>query len=402
MNQFNCIKLKNETKLDFIYRVCSLKDEINLSWKEVQEILNDQLGVNYSDSYYRKGFKNNCFPAFIEEDAAYEDEDKLSELQLTLQELRKERIKNSDERSQIMMAARKIAREETLLEIANSVAATLSTKPVLPNYEYVALPGTNRAILQISDWHYGMEINNPWNIYNPDIAKDRILKLRSNVIKIARANNVKELTIVNLGDLISGRIHETIRIQNRIDVISQALEVAEILTEFIAYLSQYFDIRYISCSDNHSRLEPKKELSLDLESLVRVIDPLLQLRIENLQLKKQCGTVEFLQSPFGLDIAKFNVSSYNIGAVHGHNDNPKVVVQNISLMTQANYDMILTAHLHHFNCDERNNTLIVSNGSLMGVDDYAETLRLSNQASQNLIICDENNVAASIHRIILS
>jgi hypothetical protein len=319
-----------------------------------------------------------------------------------LLELRKERIKASDERSQMMAAVRKIAREETLLEIATQVANILKDKPVLPNYEYINITGNKAAILQISDWHYGIEVNNPWNTYNPEIARDRIVKLRSKVVDLIKTHKVKDLYIANLGDLISGRIHETIRIQNRIDVITQCLEVCEILVEFIAYLSQYANIKYISTSDNHSRMEPKKDLSLDLESLTRVIEPLLEARITNLKYeKKKCKNVEFLSGPFGPDIATFEVFGYKVGAVHGHKDSPKMVVNNISLMTRSNYDLILSAHLHHFSADEQFNTVVCSNGSLMGVDDYAETLRVCSKPSQNLIIVSEDCVADSIHRIVV-
>ena len=70
-------------------------------------------------------------------------------------------------------------------------------------------------------------------------------------------------------------------------------------------------------------------------------------------------------------------------------------------MTRANYDLILTAHLHHFSADEQFSTVVVSNGSLMGVDDYAETLRVCSKPSQSLIIVSEKSVAESIHRIVV-
>ena len=73
----------------------------------------------------------------------------------------------------------------------------------------------------------------------------------------------------------------------------------------------------------------------------------------------------------------------------------------MTLMTRKAYDLALTAHLHHFSADETNETVIVSNGSLMGVDDYAQQLRLTSKPSQNLIICSENSVVDSIHRITL-
>lgn len=389
-------KQEFESKLDYIYRICGLKDELNYTWCQIAGHINNALGLDYSDSWYRKNYSKHSFPALL-----LPVVEKSTDISDALLELKMERVKLSDERAQNMAAIRKLAREETLLEIANAAAKELSKKSLLDNFELHTITGAENAILQISDWHYGIEINSPWNRYNPEIARSRISRLRDKVIDLIQDRGIKNLYIANLGDLISGRIHETIRIQNRIDVITQSLEVAEILTEFIAHLSQYCIINYISCSDNHSRLEPKKDLSLDLESLARVIDPILKLRIENLQLQNKCGDVRFIDSPYGFDIAKFNIDNYTIGGVHGHKDSPKAVVQNLTLMTKSNYDLILTAHLHHFNCDEKNDTVVVSNGSLMGIDDYAETLRLTNRPSQNLIMLSKDNVIESIHRIIL-
>ena len=402
MNHDVLKKMESECYTDYIARICSLKDDFDLTWEDVAQILNDELGCSYSESWYRKNFKDNSFPETLKTKRCGECDNSDKSDYEKLLEIKKERVKMADERNQNMLAVRRLAREETLLEIAKEVAETLKSKPVLPNYEYITNTGTKAAILQISDWHYGIEISNPWNSYDPEIARDRIIKLRSRVIEKIKENSVKDLYITNLGDLISGRIHETIRIQNRIDVISQALEVAEILVEFIAYLSQYADIYYISTTDNHSRLEPKKESSIDLESLTRVIEPLVEARIQNLKYENKCKNITFIKSPFGPDIAKFEIMGYKIGAVHGHKDNPRAVVSNISLMTQDNYDLILSAHLHHFSCNEDFNTVTVSNGSLMGTDDYAADLRLNNKPSQNLIIVSEESVVESIHKITLA
>ena len=66
---------------------------------------------------------------------------------------------------------------------------------------------------------------------------------------------------------------------------------------------------------------------------------------------------------------------------------------------RANYDLILSAHLHHFSADEKNETILISNASLMGTDDYAQSLRLNSKPSQNLIILGEDNPLECIYNI---
>ena len=155
-----------------------------------------------------------------------------------------------------------------------------------------------------------------------------------------------------------------------------------------------FEIHYYDCLDNHSRLEPNKKDAMDLESLARVIPWYLKERIG--------GKVIIHENEFDEGIISFKCHGYEICGVHGDHDKPSAVVDNMCLMTHRHYDMVLTAHLHHFSADEKNETVVVSNGSLMGTDTYAKNLRLSSKASQNLIIVGDNSVCECIYRIILN
>ena len=69
------------------------------------------------------------------------------------------------------------------------------------------------------------------------------------------------------------------------------------------------------------------------------------------------------------------------------------------MMTHDTYDLVLSAHKHHFSCDEQNMCTRVSNSSLMGTDSYSEELRLSAVPSQNLIIVTDENPVHCIYRI---
>ena len=100
-----------------------------------------------------------------------------------------------------------MAREDTLKEIASDFAAKMNKEKVLKDYESHFCVGDNSAILQLSDWHFGMEIDSYFNKYNPEIAIQRLEKLKNQVIERCKRNNVQTLYVVNLSDLIAGRIH---------------------------------------------------------------------------------------------------------------------------------------------------------------------------------------------------
>ena len=100
-----------------------------------------------------------------------------------------------------------------------------------------------------------------------------------------------------------------------------------------------------------------------------------------LDASKQEFPVYIKKNVYSPDIITFDVLGHSVAGVHGHKDKPEKVVDNLILMTKQDYELILTSHLHHFSCDEKNEVLVVSNSSLMGTDDYAAKLRLSAKPS---------------------
>ena len=311
-------------------------------------------------------------------------------------EKQKEKYKKSDERTQINAMVRRVSREETIKDIAHEVAEKLSeAHPFTVDLDTINWKQNEEkeAILQISDWHYGIVIDSPYNKYNPEICKERVTRLAKEVAQRCAMLDIHKLHVVNLGDMIAGRIHLTIRLNSRVDVVTQTIEVAELLANFLYSLSTFLDIEYYDTLDNHSRLEPNLNDSLDLESLVRIITWFLKERL------KDVPTIHFNDNTHGDDIASFTCLGHNIIAVHGDKDKPENVIANLSLMTKSYYDLALMAHRHHFIADEKNRTVLVSNSSLMGTDELAQQLRLSAAASQNLIIATKRNVIDTIFRI---
>lgn len=384
-------RLDEETEDDYTLRICALKEIKHLYWDEIAQIINRTLDQNYTESRYRK-----MYSAYTKGKADAVKEEEIPEISEYMQqkiELQKERIKISDERVQTNAYIRQLAREETIKEIASKCAQEMNSKKLLEAPKELYISGKNAAILQLSDIHYGLVVDNYWNKYNPDIAKNKISQLRDKVIQYCKFNDVSDLYITELGDAIAGRIHETIKYQSRFDVITQIMQISEIIAEMITDLSKHFKIHYYCCLDNHSRLEPNKKAALDLESLARIIP---------WYLKERVGTfIEINDNKYGEDIITFKCKGYNIAGCHGDKDSPIKVVDNLSMMTRENFDMVLTAHLHHFSADEKNQILVISNPSILSTDDYSKNLRLSSKSAQNLIIVSDENVMECLYRIVL-
>lgn len=382
--------LKQLSQDELLVYLGNNKSLFNLTFYDITDEMNERFNHSYSEGYWRRRY-HSLASDILEEVSADENKDD------ALMALKLERYKLADERAQANAYYRRLSREQTIKEIAIEVADKISSKKILPQFDIAHRANDSKeAILCISDWHYGMDFTNYWNNYNPDIARERIVKLQDMVTKTIVDEGISRLHIVNLGDMIAGRIHLTIRLESRIDVITQTIEVSEILAEFVHALSQYAKIDYYDCADNHSRLEPNKKEALNLETLQRIIPWYLQTRLSN-----QNDITIHTNNRYGEDIINFNIFDYKIAGVHGDKDRPIDVVNNINLLTKEHFDMILTAHLHHFSADEKDDTLIISNGSLMGTDTYSKNLRLYSRPSQNLIIATPNNCFYSLERMVL-
>ena len=368
------------------------KDELNYSWEDIAKKMNERYDTNYTESKYRRQCKRE-FANCTEE--RYENDDTFD---LGLQ-LRAEIQRCKDERTQLNATYRQVSRENYLKDIAVECARIVAEKNYLDDFVCTRdkNSGAKEGILLLSDWHYGIEIENHWNKYNPEICKERLKTLLKRVGDFIVEYDLSKITILNLGDLISGRIHSQIRIENKEDVISQVMHISEMLSAFISSLTSYgVWVDYYDCLDNHSRIEPNKKESLRLESLARIITWYLEERFRNVN----DVTINF--NEYSDDIITFCCRGWNVVGVHGDLDSQNRVIKNLRGMINERPDLVCTAHRHHFSADEENNCMMVSNPSLMGTDSYAESKRFTSYPAQTLIIANDETPVYAIHRIVLS
>ena len=390
----------NNVVLETLLSVCETMSENHYTWQDVSSIVSDITGVNLSPNACRKRYsryiKNNSNfsndEEYVDRKDEYKDMENIFKESYIKNQIEKQKI--WDLKTQVRADIRRMSREDTLKEIAEEVFSNISKLPKLSNPSPISISKKRKdAILEISDWHYGIDVDNHFNKYNTDIAKNRIEYLTDRVYSILYKEEIDHLHVVNLGDMIAGRIHSQIRYQSRIDVITQIMEVSEYIAQMLSILSNFFKIDYYDTLDNHSRLEPKLSDSLDLESLARLTSWYLKQRL------KDNENIVINENKFSDDIITFNVFSHKVLGVHGDKDTPSNIIEKLSMLAQEHYDLVLAAHYHHFQCDERNNTLLVGNGSLMGTDDFAKNLRLSSKPSQNLIICTPKSAVYCIYKI---
>ena len=163
---------ENETPNQAIYRVCKCKDEIG-TWEDVRDILNDMLGENFSSSAYRKKFQ--CFEQIMKdnEDLFFENKNYLDDLKEMKREIQKEKIKLSDERTELKRLYREQARRESFLDVVKRAMA----ENVKPLVEQEHIGGFNYSdndlIVSLTDIHTGIEIDNAFNKFNESVLRKR-------------------------------------------------------------------------------------------------------------------------------------------------------------------------------------------------------------------------------------
>ena len=383
-------KQLGETDFEYGLRLIENKVEknVDLDWQDIVEILNldchrDSLRKSCNVGKYNAVTVSKYYKDKIEElvkDNSNSNAQKLlNELRQEKIEIQKEKYKLQDEKREIRNFIRTEARWEELKEIIVNEVQKLKD---LPAYDKNYLENCKQmACLLLSDIHFGIEVENNINKYNTDIAKMRLSKLKDKTIKYCRQHNVKQLNLEILGDLVSGIIHTTTRLYQQEDIISQVMQISEILANFICELSNEIEIINIYYAvGNHSRVSPAYKESLNEENFEYLIKWYLKERLKNMY------NVKFKDNEFDDEICVFDVFDKTIASSHGHFDRPNDAINKVSKMLNVHIDQFHLAHYHNF-CIKDN---VITNGTIMGLDQYAKSKRFKNEISQTLIIYYEN------------
>ena len=166
------IKAPNESIEDFKNRLYVLKLRDNLfTWDDIVEAVNSLLipsKQRQRDAYSREAhklmakgelnFNNYCDVSTTKEN---EEETNIG-FDDYITDIKKERYKLTEERTQLNAYIRRLAREDTLKEIAENFAKEMSSKKILDIYDdpLYSFCGQKEGILCLSDWHYGIDIKN--------------------------------------------------------------------------------------------------------------------------------------------------------------------------------------------------------------------------------------------------
>lgn len=383
------LRKENEEDLDYAMRLIDIKKEErpdDLDWGDIVELL----GLDLNKDSLRKS-QDTIFGGIAvykkmkDKELISKPSDYQQEVQIQLQELKKERIRLSDERAALNRRLRNEARKESMHDLITECAQSLKTednkiKPVCVEDEF-----EKAAILTLSDFHFGLEINEFNNVYNADVFYQRLNKILGKTIEYIQLNKVRTLYVLGLGDYMSGIIHTTTRIENRENIVQQVIKVSEALSQMLTELSKFVEIYYYDVTDNHGRVFPNKDDWENEDNFSLFVRWYLDARF------KDNEYIHIMQNTYSNEIGVVEIFGRNYAFTHGHRDKISNIVQNLSLMTKKFYDAIFMAHCHHYEANEIHGTYVYMNGTLSGTDMYANNERKTSNPSQNLFILNSND-----------
>ena len=382
-------RLENESDEELIYRVCSQKDAIG-TWDDVKDVLNELLDCDYGESTYRKKFQ--AFQKLMQanEHKFLDDDNYIKELRLERQELAKEKQKLSDERTELNRQIREQARRESYLDMIKNVLCD-NTQPFEFNLnknkiEDLCILSNKDLIVHITDVHTGIFIDNFKNHFDEDTLKKRIEKYTSKIIEIQELHKAENCYII-ASELISGLIHNNLRLQNNLDLMEQFKLVSLLIATMIKELVSHFNEIYVyTVEGNHSRIVAKKEDSLQGENMDILFPFYLEAKLQNYP------SVHIEENTICQDIAIFNVRGNNVFASHGDKDAPSTVVQNYTMMFGVKPNLVYLGHRHTNGMTTVYDTKVIESGCVSGTDQYALSIRKCNRPEQTISVIDENGL----------
>lgn len=385
---------KGETEIQYLWRIGKMVDAGKIgSWKDITPTLNKQLREDdeyYDESAYRK--KYQAAKKFYDEIFSQQgDEDFKKEQEEILREIKKEKIKLRDERTESNRGIRIEARVEDKLDYFEKIIANqgkVDYAPLKPaERELIKTKSDNDLIIMLSDLHIGQTFASAWGRYNLEVAKDRMNQYLNKIIEIKDRHNSENCFVTLQGDMISNSIHKTIAITNRENVIEQVISASEMITAFLAELSKIFNnVTVASVVGNHSRID-KKEDALKDERLDTLIEWYAKSKLENFE------NIEFID-PYDNTFNCFVVRNKHYFIVHGDYDKFDMAgVAKLSMMAGYFPYCILFGHKHFPATTEINGIKLVQSGSFPGSgDDHTIELRLSGKPSQTVLVCNEDGI----------
>lgn len=324
---------------------------------------------------------------------------KLDYMKRLVGDFRFEKQANQDLLREINKNMRELSRTAVMVEEFRNILLDDIDFSV-PHYIYQPKRPSNKTkgIVLISDWHIGAVVDNVLgNYYNYDIAVKRISELKKKVLDKCRMFHITDLYIINLGDTTEHHYMRDNQAQDcEFGVSMQIAKAKKLIFDLVVSLAEYTNVTFGSITGNHDRFSGDKGRNYDNDSANVVIiegikDMLEILKSDRIQIleTKELNPTEI----------KLEVNGKSFKFLHGNRDKGdmrKRMKAHIS-MDDEFFDYLIHGHLHHYYViEDDNGRMVIGVGCLMGKNNYAKDFGASTDASQAMLIVEEDGEVTPI------
>lgn len=364
-------KNENENEGQYIFRICSMKDENGWTWQQIADILNDSLGYKYGESCYRKKFQSFNSMFNDNSESIFTEDEYLNKIKDAKMALESERQKLYATKTEMQRIIRQNSRFELFYENIKNEIKCLSE----PNYNPLCVNSSGECdyVLTIADIHDGAKFDIDGNSYSMQECENRFKKLLCEVVLYIKNNNIRNLKVVELGDTITGLLRISDLQLNETSVVNATIHAARLIAWFLNELSTYCYVDYYHTpSANHTQMRPLGTKASELAN--EDVEYVIGNYISDLLAMNNRVTVNL---NFGHDYIKIPIFDFNVLAMHGHTiKNLETALKDLSVAHGELIDYLMIGHWHNGkqipgNAFEHHDTEVLMCPSFQGTDPYA-------------------------------
>ena len=384
-------RFEGETEKQFIWRLHSLVNTKELTWKQIGDIVNEQFRDSEEEYRDESAYRKPCQSAEAYYDEVFskmigtEYSDDIAEQR---RELAKERVKLQTEKLEYNRWLREEARDELITE---KICDAVNSLVPLDIPEHISPVHNTRAYaLVYGDEHFGVEyelkglFGDIINAYSPEIFEERMWDLFHQTVEIVQKENIDTLNVFNMGDFNDGILRVSQLMKLRYGVVDGTIKYADFIANWLNELTKFVRVKYQSTNGNHSELrligQPKGTFTED--NMGKVVAEFIKTRL------KDNPNFTYIENPTGFIYAQLACNT--VLGIHGEVKNMKTAIDEFSRIYDVPIQYLLAGHLHHNKTEEIGvNSEVINVGSIIGVDSYSLSLRKTANASAKLLVFEQ-------------
>lgn len=393
-----------ESQYEEILKTCSDKIEgVNdYDWQDIV----DKYNLNIHRDVLRKAQSAALFGGyFVKKYLESKGTTDTTSIDDKICELRKERIKLQTANVERSRIDRNEARHEMYYEQVGAICQSLPLPEFKPYQTNIVDDVEHYYLVTLSDMHYGAKFQSENNEYSPEIFKERLKYLLTNLIDFVERKQIKKLWIAELGDSLQGLIHMTDLKINDTAVVKAVVDFSRLIASFLNELSVYVDIEYVhvpSANHTQNRVLGAKASELAEEDMEYVIGNYIS------DLLRDNNRVQVKLADEGKQYVQIDIPEYSIYAMHGHQiKDINNSVKNLSMLIGKQIDTLILGHYHSgkeipVGEGVSHDIEVLISPSFIGSDPYADKLMCGSKGAVKIYGFDEVNGHTESYKIILN